>query len=425
MKSGLQEWALRVGSPREAGAAAKVSRRAADRLRAGHLWVYRSDVEEVYPAVGEAGIAAGAIVSVLDGRGFPLGSAISSDASQIALRVVSEKTALTRAEYLEDVKERVTEAVALRREIAPDSEGNDARRLIFSEADGLPGIVADKYSGLVVLQLLTQGTAQDDVREVLREVLARELPLETIVERPDARVRELERLEMPPAGALFANDASAPVLETVFTINGLKFHFNAEAGQKTGAFLDQRLNYAAAAKYARGRALDVCTYQGGFALHLAQVCDEVTGVDASRSALQVADRNLQLNPRLKAKVEWIEADAFELLREFEASGERFDTIVLDPPAFAKTKRAAEGAMRGYKELNLRAMKMLRPGGTLVTCSCSHHVPLAEFMEAVGSAASDARRRVQVMEIRGAALDHPSVMTLPETDYLKCVICRVG
>lgn len=432
MKSGLNERALRVGSPREAGAAAKVSRRAADRLRAGHLWVYRSDVDEIYPAVGEAGIAAGAIVSVLDGRGFPLGSAIYSDASQIALRVVSEKTALTRAEYLADVRERVAAAVALRREVAPEAfninsatSGNDACRLIFSEADGLPGIVADKYSGLVVLQLLTQGTAQDDVREVLREALSQELQLETIVERPDARVRELERLEMPPVGALFAKDAAAPLLETVFTINGLRFHFNAEAGQKTGAFLDQRLNYAAAAKYARGRALDVCTYQGGFALHMAQVCDEVTGVDASRSALQVADRNLQLNPELKAKVEWIEADAFELLREFEAAGERFDTIVLDPPAFAKTKRAAEGAMRGYKELNLRAMKMLRPGGTLVTCSCSHHVPLAEFMEAVGSAASDAKRRVQVMEIRGEALDHPSVMTLPETDYLKCVICRVG
>ena len=423
--SGLKERDLRVGLPREAGAAAKISRRAADRLRAGHLWVYRSDVDEVYPSVGEAGIAAGAIVSVLDGRGFPLGSAIYSDASQIALRVVSEKTGLTRAEYLSDLRERVAGAVALRREVAPESDANDACRLIFSEADGLPGIVADKYSGLVVLQLLTQGTAQDDVREVVREALTQQLALETIVERPDARVRELERLAAPPAGALFAKDPAAPVLETVFTINGLKFHFNAEAGQKTGAFLDQRLNYAAAARYARGRALDVCTYQGGFALHMAQVCDEVTGVDASRSALQVADRNLQLNPQLKATVEWIEADAFELLREFGAAGERFDTIVLDPPAFAKTKRAAEGAMRGYKELNLRAMKMLRPGGTLVTCSCSHHVPLAEFMEAVGSAASDAKRRVQVMEIRGAAPDHPSVMTLPETDYLKCVICRVG
>ena len=233
---------------------------------------------------------------------------------------MSEKTALTRVEYLEDVRERVVAAIARRREVAPEADGNDACRLIFSEADGLPGIVADKYGGLVVLQLLTQGTAQDDVRDVVREVLTQKLLLETIVERPDARVRELERLELPLAGALFAKDAAAPALETVFTINGLKFHFNAEAGQKTGAFLDQRLNYAAAARYARGRALDVCTYQGGFALHMAQVCDEVTGVDASRSALQVADRNLQLNAGLKAKVEWIEADAFELLRSLRRRG---------------------------------------------------------------------------------------------------------
>ena len=215
------------------------------------------------------------------------------------------------------------------------------------------------------------------------------------------------------------------MLATQFTINGLKFHFDAEAGQKTGAFLDQRLNYAAAALSGRGRALDVCTYQGGFALHLARVCERVTGVDASRAALEVADRNLALNPQLAAAVDWIEADAFELLREFEGAREEFDTIVLDPPAFAKTKRAAEGAMRGYKELNLRAMKMLRPGGTLVTCSCSHHVPLEEFMDAIGSAASDAKKRVQVLETRGAAPDHPSVVTMAETSYLKCVICRVG
>jgi 23S rRNA (cytosine1962-C5)-methyltransferase len=171
--------------------------------------------------------------------------------------------------------------------------------------------------------------------------------------------------------------------------------------------------------------LDVCTYQGGFAIHLAQRCERVTGVDASRGALEVADRNLELNSGIKAQVDWLEADAFELLREYEANGERYDTIVLDPPAFAKSKRAAEGAMRGYKELNLRAMKMLAPGGTLATCSCSHHVPLAEFMEVVAAAASDAGRRVQVLEIRGAAPDHPAVLTLPETSYLKCLICRVG
>jgi 23S rRNA (cytosine1962-C5)-methyltransferase len=300
---------------------------------------------------------------------------------------------------------------------------NDACRLIFSEADGLPGIVADRYNDLVILQLLTQGTAQDDVRRVLVEVIRERLNPATIIERPDPKIRELEELAAVSAGPLYAIDSER--LTTVFTINGLRFHYNAGAGQKTGAFLDQRLNYAAAARYARGRALDVCTYQGGFAIHLAQHCQQVTGVDASRGALEVADRNRELNSELGAEVQWIEADAFELLREYEAAGERYDTIVLDPPAFAKSKRAAEGAMRGYKELNLRAMKMLRAGGTLVTCSCSHHVPLEEFTNVVAAAASDAGRRVQVLETRGAAPDHPSVLTLPETNYLKCLICRVG
>jgi 23S rRNA (cytosine1962-C5)-methyltransferase len=299
--------------------------------------------------------------------------------------------------------------------------------LVFSEADGLPGIVADRYNDLVILQLLTQGTAQDDVRGVLTEVFRKRLNPKAIVERPDPKIRELEQLAAPSAGPLYSSGDSHELttISTIFTINGLRFHYDASSGQKTGAFLDQRLNYAAAARYGRGSALDVCTYQGGFAIHLARRCEWVTGVDASRGALEVADRNFELNSALAAKVEWIEADAFELLREYEANGERYDTIVLDPPAFAKSKRAAEGAMRGYKELNLRAMKMLRPGGTLVTCSCSHHVGLAEFTEVVAAAASDAGRRVQVLEIRGAAPDHPAVLTLPETSYLKCLICRVG
>jgi 23S rRNA (cytosine1962-C5)-methyltransferase len=247
----------------------------------------------------------------------------------------------------------------------------------------------------------------------------------TIWERPDPKIRELEQLAVPSPTPLHSSDDNSPQFTTIFTINGLRFHFDASSGQKTGAFLDQRLNYAAAAKYAKGSALDICTYQGGFAIHMAQRCQQVTGVDASRGALEVADRNRELNPDLDAKVQWIEADAFELLREYEAAGERYDTIVLDPPAFAKSKRAAEGAMRGYKELNLRAMKMLQPGGTLVTCSCSHHVPLLEFTDVVAAAASDAGRRVQILEIRGAAPDHPAVLTLPETSYLKCLICRVG
>ncbi len=413
----------RVVAAQPHGPAAVIARRAADRLRAGHLWVYRSDVEMLVPPMGASEVAAGALVTVADNRGIPLGTALYSAASQIALRIVASEAGLTRSVYIEQLRARVGAALALRDEVAPESMENDACRLIFSEADGLPGIVADRYNDLVILQLLTQGTAQDDVRRVLVEVIRERLNPATIIERPDPKIRELEELAAVSAEPLYAVDSGR--LTTVFTINGLRFHYNAGAGQKTGAFLDQRLNYAAAARYARGRALDVCTYQGGFAIHLAQHCQQVTGVDASRGALEVADRNRELNSELGAEVQWIEADAFELLREYEAAGERYDTIVLDPPAFAKSKRAAEGALRGYKELNLRAMKMLRASGTLVTCSCSHHVPLEEFTSVVAAAASDAGRRVQVLETRGAAPDHPSVLTLPETNYLKCLICRVG
>ncbi len=406
------------------GPAVVVARRAADRLRGGHLWVYASDVEALIPLTRTAGVEAGALVTVMDARGIPLGTALYSDASQITLRLVSRRVGLTRAEYLGEVRKRVAAALALREEVAPASGDENACRLIFSEADGLPGVVADRYNDLVVLQLLTQGTAQDDLRGVLTEALVEGLGQGISVwERPDARVRELEQLGAPSDGALYGGDEASAA--TVFSINGLRFNFDAGSGQKTGAFLDQRLNYAAAARYGKGAGLDVCTYQGGFALHLAQVCERVTGVDASRGALEVADRNRELNPQLKAEVDWIEADAFELLRAFEDSNREYDTIVLDPPAFAKSKRAAEGALRGYKEMNLRAMKMLREGGTLVTCSCSHHVSPAEFTDVVAAAASDAGRRVQVLEVRGAAPDHPAVLTLPETSYLKCLICRVG
>ena len=426
------------------GAVAEITRRAAERLRAGHLWVYRSDLESIRErlaaAPGEAGrdeVPPGALVSVVDSRGIPLGTALYSSASEIALRVVSRQAGLGRAEYLGELRGRVEAALRLREALVPDAfagEGGTASetnacRLIFSEADGLPGIIADRYNGLVVVQLLTQGTAQDDVRRVLVDVLAEQPWVGVIVERPDARVRELERLGPPPEEPLYVRGGGEAELGTVFAINGLRFHFDAGAGQKTGAFLDQRMNYAAAAANACGRALDVCTYQGGFALHLARVCKRVTGVDASRAALEVADRNLELNRGLAAQVDWIEADAFELLRDFAEAGQTYDTIVLDPPAFAKTKRAAEGALRGYKELNLRALKMLagsgNGGGTLVTCSCSHHVGMEEFVGVVRAAAADAGPRVQLLEVRGAAPDHPAVLTLPETSYLKCLICRVG
>ena len=379
--------------------------------------------------MGSAVIAGGALVTVVDSRQIPLGAALYSDASEIALRMVSRQAGLERGEYLGELRERVRAAIALRQQLVAEafsSSGEDnACRLIFSEADGLPGTVADRYNALIVVQLLTQGTTQDDVRRVLAEVLGEQPWVATVVERPDARVRELEQLGAAPDAPLFVREGSDAALKTVFAINGVRFHFDASAGQKTGAFLDQRLNYAAAAKHGHGRALDVCTYQGGFALHVARTCERVTGVDASRAALEVADRNLELNPGLTAKVDWVEADAFELLRDFADAGERFDTIVLDPPAFAKTKRAAEGAMRGYKEMNLRALKMLHAGGTLVTCSCSHHVGLEEFAGVIKATAVDSGRRVQMLETRGAAPDHPAVLTLPETSYLKCLICRVG
>jgi len=357
--------------------------------------------------------------------------------SQIALRKVSEVPKLSHAAYLNDVRERLQRSVRLRTELLKESPGTDSCRLVFSEADELPGIIADRYNDMVVLQLLTQGTANDDLRELIAETLVMELTpvrgegetsaLATIVERPDPRIRELEQLAAVNPSPLFTT-ASTPAeakTATVFVLNGLRFHYDANSGQKTGAFLDQRLNYAAAARHAHGRAMDVCTYQGGFALHLAQVCESVVGVDQSRGALEVAERNLALNQtKLKAAVEWMEADAFELLREYDSTGERFDTIVLDPPAFAKSKRAMEGALRGYKEMNLRALRMLKPGGVLVTCSCSHHVSLAEFTAVIAAAASDAGRRVRLIETRGAALDHPEVLTLPETAYLKCLIARV-
>jgi 23S rRNA (cytosine1962-C5)-methyltransferase len=387
--------------------------------------VYRSDLEP-----NQELPEAGALATVVDSRQVPLGTALYSSASQIAARVVSRTADVTRAQYLGELQVLIEAALALRRQLVPVLASTNAHRLIFSEADGLPGIIADRYNDLVLVQLLTQGTAQDDVREIVVEVLSQHIAPLTIWERPDPRIRELEELPVPPPGALFSSHAETPTT-TTFALNGLRFHYDAAAGQKTGAFLDQRLNYAAAARAVHasgrtGRALDVCTYQGGFALHLAQVCASVTGVDASRTALEAADRNFMLNPDLAHReVDWVEADAFDYLRHLDAGAGRFDAIVLDPPAFAKSKRAAEGAARGYKELNLRAIRLLAPGGTLVTNSCSHHVPLEEFTAIVAAAAADAGRRVQLLETRSAAPDHPEVLTLPETRYLKCLVCRVG
>ena len=447
----------------------RISRRAADRLRTGHLWVYRTDLETNQPS---ATPEPGSLVTLTDSREIPLGTALYSSASTIAARLISRTPALSRAQYLTDLRTRIDAALELRRDLAPTTAANNAHRLIFSEADNLPGIIADRYNDLVLLQLLIQGTAQDDVRTVLTAALSAAFTAEksaltgvpgqlagrgglTIWERPDPRIRELEQLPAPIPGPLFTTttdtiapnglsfrtesqrttDQSAPAT-TLFTLNNLRFHYDAASGQKTGAFLDQRLNYAAATRIVQAssrtnKALDICTYQGGFALHLAQVCSRVTGVDASLSALEAADRNLALNPTLPAETDWIEADAFDYLRHLDDTARKtplpenlFDAIVLDPPAFAKSKRAADSALRGYKELNLRALRLLAPGGTLITNSCSHHVSLQDFTDILTAAASDAHRRVQLLETHAAAPDHPEVLTLPETRYLKCLICRV-
>ncbi len=410
------------------GPAAIISRRAADRIRAGHPWVYASDIENLYAGPDQNEIEPGALVAVVDARRTLLGTAIYSTSSQIALRMITPDALSGREEFLSLLRDRMRRALQMRLDALQEIAGTNACRLVFGEADELPGIVVDRYGELVILQLLTQGTHADDVRKTVVDLVREMLAPETILERPDARIRELEQLSAPSAAPLYVNDVTAPKLATIFELNGLRFHFDANSGQKTGAFLDQRENYLAAALHGHGRALDICTYQGGFALHLARRCSQVTGVDASRSALEVAESNLVENRNQLAEqgrgVEWIEANAFDLLRDWSDSNEKFDTIVLDPPAFAKSKRAAEGALRGYKEMNLRALKMLRPGGTLVTCSCSHHVPLAEFQAIVAAAASDAGKRVRLLEIRGAAFDHPAILTIPETQYLKCLICRV-
>jgi 23S rRNA (cytosine1962-C5)-methyltransferase len=366
---------------------------------------------------------------VADSRGLLLGTALYSPNSQIALRLISRE-AIGEAAWLELLDARLRVAIARRKPML--DERTDSCRLCFSEADELPGLVVDKYNGLVILQLLARGLDSAAVRETcvraLRETLGPDAGLTAILERPDPRIREIEGLAAPNPAPLWTAAPDAPA-STQFRLNGLLFHYDANSGQKTGAFLDQRSNYAEVADWARrlrtNRALDVCTYQGGFALHLAQFCRQVTGIDSSRASLEVAERNFEANrERLSAQLDWVEADAFDLLRDWSDAGEQFDAIVLDPPAFAKSQRAVEGALRGYKELNLRALKMLRPGGLLATCSCSHHVSWADLEATVASAAVDAHRRVRLLERRGAALDHPVILNLPETEYLKCLILEV-
>jgi len=395
----------RAISAKRAEPSVKLSTRGATRLQARHPWVYRSDIIEAND------VPPGAIVRALDQRGKFLGTALYSSSSQIAIRMISHGS-VTDLPGL--VAERIRAAIAYRKELVTNT---DAYRIVFSEADFLPGLIVDRYSDVLSVQILTQAMDAALVRGAVVQTLREELQPAGIVERVDARIRELEQLP-PLASRLLWGEKSS----TVIDMNGVRFHYDGLEGQKTGAFLDQRENYAAAAQYAHGEALDAFCYQGGFALHLAPKCSSVTGVDSSRPALEMAEKNAALNGR---ELEWIEGNAFDLLREYAAAHRRYDTIVLDPPAFAKTRRDLEKALGGYKELNLRAMKMLRPGGILVTCSCSFHVSGADFLEVVADAARDVHRSFRLVENRGAAKDHPMLLNVPETSYLKCLILMVS
>ena len=388
-----------------------INHRGVARLRGGHLWVYRSDLVPPVEA------PAGALVHVHDQRGRKLGSALYSSASQVAIRLLTSNE-IAEAELLPLMGERIANAVQFRQKVARDT---DAYRVIFSEADLLPGLIVDKYNDVLSMQALTQAFDREDIRHLVMEALAEPFPGHSLVERVDPHIRELEQLPERQSRLVRGERSS-----TIFTVNGVRFHYHGLGGQKTGAFLDQRENYVAAARYAHGDALDCFTYHGGFALHLARVCQSVTAVDSSRPALEVAEQNEQLNraSHRSGEIEWIEANAFDLLKDYATAGRQYDTIVLDPPAFAKTKRTAPTALRGYKELNLRALKMLRPGGVLTTCSCSFHLSEGEFLEMLGSAAADAGRQVRILEKRGQAQDHPILLNVPETSYLKCVITSV-
>src|SRR3954463_14240156 len=374
-------------SPQSEVPKVKVSPRGATRLKSGHVWVYRSDI------LSADGVQPGSLVAVTDQRGKPLGTALYSSTSQIAIRLISPDPVADLPALL---RQRLESAIDYRQTLVRDT---DAYRVIFSEADFLPGLIVDRYNDILSLQILTQAMDASPVRDTVISHLAQGFRPASIVERTDPRVRELESLA-PRASALLYGERSA----TTFTMNSVRFNFDALSGQKTGAFLDQRENYAAAAKYAHGEAMDVFTYQGGFALHLARSCDSVIGVDASREALETAEKNESLNS-LPKPVEWLEANSFDLLKDWASGGRQFDTIVLDPPAFAKSHKDHGAALRGYKEINLRALKMLREGGVLVTCSCSQHIGEADFIDMLREAASDARRLARVLEKRGQAKDH--------------------
>jgi 23S rRNA (cytosine1962-C5)-methyltransferase len=378
-----------------------ISRRGEERINSGHPWVYRSDAIEVSAQGGQT-------VLVKSTRRTPLGYALYSDRSEIALRM------LTRghdAPTLDTWRTRLHAALAYRESLGIDAT---AYRLVHGEADGLPGLVVDKYGDYLVVQALVQ--AVDRLLPELTTLLAERLSPAGILARNDPRVRLLEGLGQQ---VTVLHGTVPDVIE--IREGRATFEVDPYRGQKTGLFLDQRENRMAAAGYARGRALDAFSYNGGFALALAPVCDEVTAIDISEDAVARISANASRNRITNVRAHAM--NVFDELRELERRGERFDIIVLDPPAFAKNKAAVPKALSGYKEINLRALKLLTPGGFLVTCSCSYNVSEAMFADVLASAVVDARADVAVVEKRMQSRDHPVLMTVPETYYLKCFVLR--
>ena len=381
----------------------KINKRGVERLRARHCWVYRSDLTDASSA------SAGEVARVTDTKGRPLGRALYSSRSQIALRMVAfDDVEIDREFWLA----RLGTAEELRRRVVKDTT---AYRLVYGESDLLPSLIIDRFNDSFVIQTLSQG--MDRLKQTWVELLAERFAPRAIIERNEARVRELEDLPRT-AGILYGEDPGEMIIEE----GGARFLVSLLGGQKTGAFLDQRENRIASEDYGRGRALDCFTFHGGFAIHLARRSESVLAVDVSAAAIETARRNAELNGA--SNVEFVEANVFDLLREMEQRGERFDVINLDPPAFAKNRNAIEGAMRGYKEINLRAMKMLCPGGTLITSTCSYHVSEEMFLNVLADAAADAERSAQVVEKRMQSRDHPVLVSMPETYYLKCMILRI-
>jgi 23S rRNA (cytosine1962-C5)-methyltransferase len=378
-----------------------VSRKGQARVERGHPWVFRSDV------VKDGGATAGALVRVAGVRGEPLGFALWSTRSEIRLRMLERGQALAPS-FLRD---RIERALRWRGTVAA---GAEAYRIVHGEGDGLPSLVVDRYGDYLSVQTLSQGTerAKPEIVEALVELLKPR----GIVERNDPKVRTLEGLEQT------VSVLHGEVPERALVSEGdVRLAVDLREGQKTGLFLDQRENHLAARRYAKGRVLDAFCYDGGFTLQVARDAESVIAVDLSGEALARVKANAERNGL--GNVETRDANVFDLLHELDKREERFDTVILDPPAFAKSRDAIPKATRGYKEINRRALRILKPGGCLVTCSCSYHIHEDDFEAILADAATDAGATVTVVEKRRQARDHPVVLGVPETYYLKCFVLR--